>query len=273
MTATRSTTGTFDVPGARLHHEVRGDGPLVVLVGAPMGAEAFAPLADALAGRRTVLTCDPRGIGRSRVEDREADSLPELRAGDLAALVDHLDAGPATVVGSSGGAVTALALAQVRPDLVRHLVAHEPPLTELLPDREALRSATEEYCTAYLAGDVVGAWTAFFDQADIDVPPSAVQEMFGGQRDAQQVADERFWFAHELRPTTRWRPDVTTLRASPARIVVGIGAESTGQVCDRTSRALAEALGVEPTIFPGDHVGFVDAPDAFADALLEVLDV
>lgn len=268
--ATRASA--LEVSGASLHHEVRGAGPLIVLVGAPMGAAAFAALADVLASDHTVLTCDPRGSGRSRITGQEADSPPELRARDLAALVDHVDAGPATVLGSSGGAVTALALVQSRPDQVSRVVAHEPPLVELLPDREALHTGTQAYCTAYLAGDVVGAWTAFFDQANIAVPPEVVQEMFGGRRDPRDVADERFWFAHELRPTTRWCPDLPALRASSATISVGIGAGSTGQICDLTSRALAEALGVEPLIFPGDHTGFVDDPEAFADRLREVLD-
>lgn len=267
-----SRAALLEVPGASLHHEVRGDGPLVVLVGAPMGADAFAPLADLLAVDHTVLTTDPRGTGRSPVCDLEADSPPELRARDLAALIDRLDAEPATVVGSSGGAVTALALLQARPHLVRRVIAHEPPLTELLPDRDALRASTQAYCQAYLAGDVVGAWAAFFEEAGIDVPAEAVQAMFGGQRDAQEVADEQFWFAHELRPTTLWRPDLAALRARASTVIVGIGAGSAGQVCDRTSRALAHALGVEPATFPGDHLGFVDAPDAFAARLREVLD-
>jgi hypothetical protein len=45
-TTSATTTGTLRVPDARLHYEVRGRGPLVALVGAPMGAAAFEPLAD-----------------------------------------------------------------------------------------------------------------------------------------------------------------------------------------------------------------------------------
>jgi pimeloyl-ACP methyl ester carboxylesterase len=55
------TAQTLEVPGARLYYEVRGTGPLVVLVGAPMDAGPFAPLADLLADDYTVLTTDPRG--------------------------------------------------------------------------------------------------------------------------------------------------------------------------------------------------------------------
>lgn len=43
-------------------------------------------------------------------------------------------------------------------------------------------------------------------------------------------------------------------------------------VCDRTYRAVAEAVGVTPKMFPGGHIGFVEDPAAFAAALRNVLD-
>lgn len=92
------TAATLQVPGATLYHEVRGEGPLVVLVGAPMHAAHFAPLADLLAADHTVLTTDPRGVNRSRLDDPDRDSTPDLRAGDLSRLLAHLDAGPAAVL-------------------------------------------------------------------------------------------------------------------------------------------------------------------------------
>ena len=266
-----ATAATLDVPGARLHYEVRGHGPLVVLVGAPMDARSFAPLADLLAADHTVLTTDPRGINRSSVEDPDRDSTPQMRADDLSRLLTHLDAGPAVVLGSSGGAVTALALTQAHPEQVHTVVAHEPPLVELLDDRERVHAQTEDVIATYLAGDVTAAWEKFFVQADIVMPDGAVEQMFGGERDPQSVADERFWFAHEMLPTTRWQPDLAALRAGPTRVVVGIGEESAGQSCDRTSSALAAALGIEPTMFPGDHTGFVEDPDGFVTRLRAVL--
>jgi pimeloyl-ACP methyl ester carboxylesterase len=266
-----ATVATLEVPGARLHYEVRGHGPVVVLVGAPMDAAAFAPLADLLAADHTVLTTDPRGVNRSQVADRDRDSTPEMRADDLARLLTYLDAGPAAVLGSSGGAVSALALVQAHPELVHTVVAHEPPLTELLDDREQLRAQTEGMIATYLAGDVMGAWTTFFAQARIDLPDGVIEQMFGGERDPQAVADEHHWFAHEMSPTTRWQPDLAVLRDSPVRIVVGVGEVSGGQICDRTSTALAAALGIALTRFPGDHTGFVDDPERFATRLRAVL--
>ncbi|GAA2817407.1 alpha/beta hydrolase [Saccharopolyspora taberi] len=261
----------LDVPGASLHYEVRGEGPLVALIGAPMNADAFAPLAELLATDHTVLTSDPRGIRRSRVDDPDADSTPELRADDLSRLIAHVDAGPATVFGSSGGAVTALALTQARPEQVRTVIAHEPPLDELLPDRDQLRADTEDCCATYLAGDVLGGWRKFFELANLAIPAEVVEQMFGGERDPRDVADEHFWFAHEMRHSTFWQPDLEILRSVPSRVVVGIGEDSTGELCDRTSRALAKELGAEPTFFPGGHIGFVDDPAGFVPRLREVL--
>ncbi|SDI48112.1 Pimeloyl-ACP methyl ester carboxylesterase [Actinokineospora alba] len=265
------TARTLAVPGARLHYEVRGEGPLVALIGAPMNADSFAPLADLLAADHTVLTADPRGINRSSVDDPDADSTPEARADDLARLITHLDAGPGTVVGSSGGAVTALALAQARPELVHTVVAHEPPLGELLDDRDEIRANTADMIATHLAGDTTGAWRKFLAQANIFLPEPVFQEMFGGEREPRQVADEGFWFAHELRPTTCWQPDLAALRAVGTRIVIGIGEDSVGQFCERTSNALASALGIETTTFPGGHIGFVEDPAAFDTRLREVL--
>ena len=266
-----ANTGTLQVPGASLYYEVRGAGPLVVLVGAPMDADSFAAAADLLASDYTVVTTDPRGIHRSPVDDRERDSTPEMRADDLARILTHLDAGPAAVFGSSGGAVSALALVQAHPELVHTVVAHEPPLDELLDDREELRVKTDDIIDAHLSGDVVGAWRKFLALANIHLPEEVFQQMFAGERDAQTEADEYFQHAHMLRPTTRWCPDVAGLRSVTTRVLVGLGEESDGQLCDRTSRALAAELGIEPTLFPGGHIGFAEDPASFAPRLRAVL--
>src|SRR3954454_2169603 len=173
MTATAPTAvtaGTLGVPGARLHYEVRGSGPVVVLVGAPMGADAFAPLADLLAVDHTVVTTDPRGVGRSPVDDPEQDSTPELRADDLSRLLTHLGAGPAAALGSSGGAVTVLALAQAHPEQLSTVIAHEPPVNELVPDHERLRAGTERIIATYVVQGSGPAWAEFMRVADIVMP-------------------------------------------------------------------------------------------------------
>ena len=266
-----SRSGTLRTAGANIYFEVRGDGlPPLLLVGCPMDATAFAPLADLLAIGHTVITTDPRGINRSLVDDRDQDVTPDMLADDLARLLIHLDLGPVAVLGSSGGAVSALALAQHHPHLVHTVVAHEPPLNELLDDRDRLRLGTDDIVATYLSGDIGEAWGKFFTQANINLTAEQMAHA-PHEPDPQAEADERFFFAHTLRPTTSWTPDIAALRDGPVRIVVGVGTDSTGQQCDRTSTALAAAITVSPTVFPGDHVGFMMNPDQFATRLRAVL--
>ncbi|MEU1881658.1 alpha/beta hydrolase [Streptosporangium sp. NPDC020072] len=267
---TTVTTGTLRVSDATLHYEVRGEGPLVALVGAPMDATFFAPLADLLAADHTVLTTDPRGLNRSVLDTPEQDSTPGLRADDLSLLLEHLGRGPAAVFGSSGGAVTALALAVAHPERAHTVIAHEAPLNHVLDDPAGRDAAVEDIIATYASGDVGGAWVKFLVNANI--PPAPDEESGApAERDPRQVADERFWFLHEMRETTRWQPDIAALRDGPVRVVVGVGQDSAGQFCDLTSAALATALGTEPTVFPGGHIAFVDDPAGFAPRLREVL--
>ncbi|MET1075354.1 MAG: alpha/beta hydrolase, partial [Umezawaea sp.] len=216
-------------------------------------------------------TTDPRGINRSPVDDPDQDSTPEMRADDLARLLTHLDAGPAVALGSSGGAVSVLALAEARPDLVHTVIAHEPPLLELLEDRDELRAGTEDIIATHQAGDPVGAMRKFLAQANISMPEEVFQMVFAGERSAQDIADADYQNAHMMRPTVAWSPDLDVLRSTKTRVLIGIGEDSAGQLCDRTSRALAALLGVEPTMFPGDHIGFAGNPAAFETRLRAVL--
>ena len=67
-------TATINVPGAHLEYEVRCSGPVVLLVGSPMGAAPFAPLADALTTDHMVITHDPRCISGSRLDNPDEDN-------------------------------------------------------------------------------------------------------------------------------------------------------------------------------------------------------
>jgi pimeloyl-ACP methyl ester carboxylesterase len=264
-------TDLLEVPDGRLYYEVRGSGPWVLLVGAPMTASAFGPLAELLATDHTVLTTDPRGSGQSRLVDPEQDSTPERRADDLSRLLAHLDAGPSVVVGSSGGAVTALALAEAHPEQVATVVAHEPPLLDLLEDRTERRAGTDATVQAYRSQGRAAGWASFLAEANIAMPEPVFQAVFGRPLEGAEASDEDHFFLHQLRATTRWSPDLEALRGGAPKIVVGLGADSTGQICDRTCRALASSLDTEPVIFPGGHTGFVDHPASFADTLRTVL--
>src|SRR5262245_20844275 len=100
----------LDVPGARLYYEVQGSGPVLMLIGHPMDSSGFAAIAPLLAHDYTVVTYDPRGFARSTIDDRNQDAEPNLVADDVRRVLEAVGDRPAHVFGSSGGAVTGLAL-------------------------------------------------------------------------------------------------------------------------------------------------------------------
>ncbi len=265
-----TTSHILDVPGARLRYEVRGTGPLLLLIGSPMGAAGFAALAETLANDHTVVTYDPRGISGSPVDDPKQDSTPELRADDVAALLDAFEAESADIFGSSGGAVTGLALVERHPGRVRTLIAHEPPLLELLPDAAEQRAGAEDIIDTFHREGLPAAMqkfmaTAGFDTGDSESgppqPPPSEQDLADGAR----------FLDHELLGTTRYLPDIAALTSSSTRVLVGLGVDSGGLTTYRTSIALAELLGTPTVEFPGDHGGFMSQPQKFAETLEKVL--
>jgi pimeloyl-ACP methyl ester carboxylesterase len=286
-----TTTHTLETPGAAIAYDVRGplptdDGrPPLLLIGQPMDAAGFATLASHFPDR-TVVTYDPRGLGRSVRTDGRVDHDPTVQAEDVHAVIEALGAGPVELFASSGGAVTALALVTAHPDDVTTLVAHEPPLIPVLPDAEAAERARAGFRDAYEAGGrgagmaafiAMGSWRGeFTDEYFAQPAPDPAQ--FGmpadddGSRDDPLLSD-RSW------AVSGYRPDVDALAAATTRIVVAVGEESLGTFTGRTAVATAELLGQEATVFPSHHGGFMGGefgyagqPEAFASRLREVLD-
>lgn len=266
-----TTHHTLDVPGARLRYEVCGTGPLLLLMGSPMGSAAFAPLAEELAGEFTVVTHDPRGISGSVLDDPEQDSTPELRANDVSALLDALDAESADMFGSSGGAMTLLALAAQEPRRVRTLVAHEPPALELLPDARQRRAEVDAIVETFHREGMEAAFGMFMATSGLDDDAHGTPAPPPGEPSEQDLVDGARFFGHEIGPTTRYVPEVAALRTISSRIFVGIGTESGGLLTYETSTALAERLGRPTVEFPGDHGGFLAHPKEFGETLYNVL--
>ena len=275
----------LDVADGKVYYEVRGSGPLLLVIGQPMTSGPFAAVADLLAEDHTVVTYDPHGLGQS-VTDEPSDLVtPEVEADDLAQIIDGVGGGPADVFGSSGGAVAGLALAANHPDKVRTLIAHEPPVGELLPDAAQLRKAVDEIEDAYRAHGSGAAWGKFVSlvmhngPVPDDGPPPATwpppgmelpEDAAPPEPSAKQQADDETFFLRMLKPFTRYQPPIEALRSGP-RVVVAVGATSGAEMARRSADALAERLGQTATPFPGEHGGFMSDPPAFATAIREVL--
>ncbi|MBO3095384.1 alpha/beta fold hydrolase [Cellulomonas dongxiuzhuiae] len=284
-----TTYRTLEVPGATIAYDVRGplpavDGrPPLVLIGQPMDATGFGTLASHFTDR-TVVTYDPRGIGRSTRDDGRTDHDPAVQAQDLHALVTGLDAGPVDLFGSSGGAVTALAWVTAYPQDVRTLVAHEPPLINVLPDADEARAASARVDAAYQAHGWGTGMAAFIALTSWQGPFPAdfLTELPDPARFGLPPQDDGTrndpLLSGASAPVTAYVPDVEALRAVPTSVVLAAGIESEGVITWRTTHALADLLGTQVAVFPSNHGGFLGdeygmpgQPEAFAARLREVL--
>jgi pimeloyl-ACP methyl ester carboxylesterase len=220
-----------------------------MLVGHPMGALGFAPIAPLLAEGYTVVTYDPRGFDRSTIDDRDQDAEPDLLAGDVRAVLDAVDAGPALVFGSSGGAITGLALVARYPEVVATLVAHEPPVALLLPGADAASTAMHGIYETYRTSGIGAAWQEFATFTGMRLPPE--NGPTASQPSAEMTATSDRFFGHGLLPIALYQPNVSALRDGPTRVVIAGGTTSKGEFAQRTAVALAERLGTSLIDFPG----------------------
>jgi pimeloyl-ACP methyl ester carboxylesterase len=109
MLRTPPSTHTLDVPGARLHYEVRGSGPTLLMIpGGPADGNVFAGVAPHLAHDYTVVTYDTRGNSRSQLTGPPEDVPVELQADDAYRLLTAIGEMPAFVFGSRGSLGTPL---------------------------------------------------------------------------------------------------------------------------------------------------------------------
>lgn len=261
---------TLKVPGAQIYYEVQGAGPLLLMIpGGPADAGVFAGIASQLTSRFTTVRYDPRGNSRSVVDGPAEDQDMNQHADDAAALIAALGTEPVFVLGSSGGAQIGLNLAARHPERVRMLVAHEPPCLQLLPDAETYRRTTEEILETYRSAGLGPAMQKFAAMAGLGPrkPPSPSMQQSIGR--VQGNLD--FFVAHGVKPIGCYTPDVAALKANNARVVIGLGDESEGQLAWRSAKELANRLGVEPVTFPGGHGGYDEQPAEFAKKLEDVL--
>jgi pimeloyl-ACP methyl ester carboxylesterase len=271
-----ATTHILQTGAAHIAYDLHGplpaaDGrPLLFMIGQPMTAGGFTALAAQFPDR-TIVTYDPRGLGRSTRADGRVDNSPTMQASDVHALIEALGAGPVEMFASSGGAVTALALVAAYPDDVITLVAHEPPLIPVLPDAAEAERARAAVRDAYEAGGSGAGMAAFMRMASwrgeftdaYNAQPAPDPAAFGmpaeddGSRDDPLLSD-RSW------AISSYHPDVDALVAAPTRVVIAVGEESEGTFTGRTSLATADLLGQTPTVFPSHHGGFVGGDSPYA---------
>jgi pimeloyl-ACP methyl ester carboxylesterase len=235
-----------------------GDGePLLLVHGAWTGHTTWGLLAEPLARRFRVHAYDRRGHSGS---GRGAQAPTRRRhEDDLAAVIEALGCGPVHLVGSSYGALLALALAGRRPELVRSVVAHEPPAVELhpVPELEGLFAGVGAQIEA---GDAPGAARRFFEDAVLGpggwalVPEPVQAAAIGNAQTFLDMVADPHWGAL----------DAAAVAAFPGRVRITHGDIGPAWLPD-IAQAVAGRIGCPLTVIPGaGHTPHHTHPEAFA---------
>lgn len=233
-----------------------GEGdPLVLIHGGWTDHTTWNALAGPLARSFLVLRYDRRGHSRSA----RGPVRPTRRRheDDLAALLETV--GPAHLIGTSYGAAIALALAGRRPELVRGVVAHEPPLLGLVPMPE-IEALFRGVARQIEAGEPAAATKRFFEAAVLGrggwglVPEPVRRAAIGNAQTFVDMLADPGWAGL----------DVTAAARFPGPVLVTHGDTGPGWL-PRLAISVADRIGRPKTLIPGaGHMPHHTHPDAFA---------
>jgi pimeloyl-ACP methyl ester carboxylesterase len=269
-------TVSLTVPGANLYYEVRGSGPVVLLMpGGPADSTSFRSIADELAPFHTVVTYDPRGLSRSHLQGPlDEERIVEVFADDVHRLLAAVTAEKADVFATSGGAVIALELAARHPEQLNTVVSHEPPSPTLLPKPAHVRAVMEEITATYRSAGLGPAVKIFSDLTRSGPPPEPDGEPTPEVREdmARMMGNMDLFFGPYVLAMAHYEPDFAALKAASCRIVAGVGHESRGELAHDGGLGLANRMGTQAVVFPGDHGGYASRPHEFAIKLREVFE-
>jgi len=259
-------------PEGRLAYTDSGSGPLVVAVPG-MGdlRSTYDDLVPPLvaAGHRVVVA-DLRGHGDS---DTTFATHGDVATGtDLVALVEHLGAGPAVLVGSSMAGSAAVWAAAERPDLVRGLVLLAPHLRETASPGQ-LRLNRALYRTLFVRPWGAAAWAWLYTSMFAKGRRSGrhaehvarIRRSMSDPAHLRSFRDLALGLDHSV-----IEPLVATVQA-PSLVVVGELDPDYRDAAAELSR-MREALGGAELLVPGvGHYPQHQAPEVVAPAVLDFL--
>ena len=265
------TTHTLIVPNGTLYYEIRGSGPLFVLIpGGNGGASVYKAVAVALSRRFRVVTYDRRGYSRSRYASTpDSENRVLTDADDVARLIQHLSPGaPATVFGSSSGAIVALTLLARHSELIRTLVVHEPPAASLLPDadREQITAAIELVYEEFRSAGAQAAMKTFSEVMGVG------NSTWTERADPYAPANMMFWMEYEMRQYPQTKIDVDLLKKHVDRLLLVGGRDGRNLNPYQPNLVLAKSMGSEVIDLPGGHLGYKTHHKEFAAELLVALE-
>ena len=275
----------LEVSGATLYYEIVGSGPILLCISGANGSkEAWHPLAEHLKTHFTVVSYDRRGFSRSYLSATEGQDYSRrlaTDADDARDLIKHLstDNQPATVLGSSSGAIVALELLSRHPLVVRTLIPHEPPALQLLEDFPDLSRQQHALYDKYRASGVPPAIDMFMDLVKAGHEAAGFQSAFDPRNGPHISSNTIYWFEREVLayPFREFEKDLGpegSLRKHQDRLLLANGEMSNKDALQyRANIKLKEQLGLNDDVvhFSGAHMGYVTHAEAFARELLGFL--
>lgn len=257
------------VNGVRIAYESTGDAevPLVLVHGSWGSHGNWDAVVDGLARDLHVVTYDRRGHSDSERPPGQGSFRED--AADLAALIESLGLAPAWVAGNSAGAAITLQFAAARPDLLRGIIVHEPPLWSLLsegsPEAAAFAAVETGPIAAVLrriaAGDHAGAAELFVEE--VALGPGSWAQM--PERMRQTFMANAETFLDEANDPDASTIDEAALGRYRGPALLTSGSESPPifrPVLTRLAQLLPQA---KQLVYDGaGHIPHVTHPDAYA---------
>jgi pimeloyl-ACP methyl ester carboxylesterase len=252
-----------------LHVETRGRGPTVLMItGATGDAGHWDAVADHLSDAFTVLTYDRRGNSRSPAPAGWTSTTIAEQADDAAALLEAVGAAPAAVVGNSLGAVIASALVERRPEIVRRVVLHEPPLLGMVPEGAAIAADLETMIGAAVRE---GGFRLAMERFLASVAGEEVVAGLDPVLRARMLGNAETFFQLEMPALAAHHVDTGRLRATGVPLVCVAGRDNRGTYLHTGTGLLAGELGLDLVEVEGAHVPYFVRPEVFAAELREIL--
>jgi len=257
---------TSAINGVQLYWELSGSGePLILVHGSWGDHHNWRSVVPALSNTLRVATYDRRGHSQS--ERPPGPGSIQEDVADLAALIEQLFGGPAHVVGNSWGAAIVLRLAANRPELIRSVVVHEPPLFGLLeghPEAQPVLAALQNRIAAVVAllqaGDMAGGAQCFVET--VAFGPGAWAQLPQSTRDTF-IFNAPTWL-DEIQDSGSTTIALDSLAAFSGPALLSLGGQSPpffGMVAERLAPALPH---VARHTFPqAGHVPHMSHPEEY----------
>jgi pimeloyl-ACP methyl ester carboxylesterase len=257
------------INGVHLYYELAGHGPasLVLVHGSWGDHHNWDGVAPDLARSFRVVTYARRGHSESGPAPEPGSIEDDVL--DLAGLIEHLHLAPAHVAGSSLGASIALKLAAARPELFATLIAHEPPLFEMLegnPVGAEVRTALMSVAARLGRGDTEGGARQFVEE--VAFGPGAWDAMPEGTR--RKFMSNAPTFLDEIRESGAYTVNLARLSRFDRPVLLTEGDQSHPffrPILDQIASALPTAT--RHTFAGAGHVPHLTHPAQYVNTIVE----